>query len=147
MQRAYRTLRGSAGRGVDQIGNGFGLCQIKLAVEKGASGELTRFGETRAKVKATREQHLQNNRSAMSLQLKDIFAGKGIGRGKMQQQTAIDHAAIVSVKVAERRYTRLGALATESVGKIEKVSPGDSDDPDTTTALGRSDGGDCFSWR
>ena len=83
----------------------------------------------------------------MSLQLKDLFAGKGIGRGKMQQQTAIDHAAIVSVKVAERRYTRLGALATESVGKIEKVSPGDSDDPDTTTALGRSDGGDCFSWR
>ena len=58
MQRAYRTLRGSAGRGVDQIGNGFGLCQIKLAVEKGTAGEFTGFGQAGTEFKTAREQHL-----------------------------------------------------------------------------------------
>ena len=81
----------------------------------------------------------------MSLQLKDVFTSKGMRCREVQQQSAVDYAAIVCVKVGERRKARFGLSTAESLGETEEVSPGYTDDPDTAAALRRGNGGDRFS--
>ena len=83
----------------------------------------------------------------MSLQLKDVFTSKGMRCREVQQQSAVDYAAIVCVKVGERHKARFGLSTAESLGETEEVSPGYTDDPDTAAALRRGDGGDRFSGR
>lgn len=48
----------------------------------------------------------------MTLQFKNVFAGKGMRRGKMQQQAAVDDATVFSVKIGQRRLTGWRLLAT-----------------------------------
>lgn len=81
----------------------------------------------------------------MPLQFKDIFTSKGMWRREIQQQAAVDHAAIIGVKAGERRQARFGLFSADAPGEAKKVSPGDPDDPDTAATLRRGDGGNRFS--
>jgi len=68
------TLQGTHGRAggahrgrVDQVGDGFRLRQIYLAVEKGAATEFAGFGQPGAEIEAAGKQHLHDDRAAVAL--------------------------------------------------------------------------------
>jgi hypothetical protein len=78
LQRTHRRTGGAGRRGVDQVGNRFGLGQIHLAVEEGTAAEFAGFGQPGTEIEAAGEQHLHDDRAAVALQFEDIFAGKGM---------------------------------------------------------------------
>jgi hypothetical protein len=117
LQRTHRRTGSAGRRGVDQIGNGFGLCQIELAIEEGAAAEFAGFGQPRTEIEAARQEHLHDNRSAVALQFEDIFAGKGIGIGKVEQQATINGAAIGCLEVGQRGVTRFGLFCRSGQGQ------------------------------
>ena len=64
------------GFGVNQIGNGFGTGQVKLAVQNCAARKLTGFGRSAIWQSGKRLQHAgDHRRAAMQVQLNNIFAG------------------------------------------------------------------------
>ena len=111
-QRATGAARRSFGAGVDQIGDGLGLGQIDLVIEKRALGELTGLGYAQARharpagggiclragFQAAREQQLQHHRTAMRLQLEHVFAGIGVRCREVQGQALVDDGLIVGAK-------------------------------------------------
>lgn len=70
-----------------------------------------------------------------------------MGGSEVKQQAAVDHTAVFCVEVGQCRQPWLRLFAADATGKLEKVLPGDPDDPDTATTLRRGDGGDRFSRR
>ena len=76
LQRTDGAARGRRRRCIDQVDDRFGLGQIELAIEEGAAGELSGFGQTGAEIKASGQQHLQDDHPAVPLQLKDVLAGE-----------------------------------------------------------------------
>ena len=73
-----------------RVGDAFGLRQIELVVEKCAPGEFARFREARAQRQTALEQALHHGVAAMPLQLKHVFAGKGMRRREKQGDALID---------------------------------------------------------
>ena len=92
---------GGFGAGVDQIGHGFGLRQIHLAVQKSPLAEFARPGHAQARqnfaIRPTRardfqragQQPLQDHRPAVRLEFQHVFAGKGMGPGEIQRQAVV----------------------------------------------------------
>jgi hypothetical protein len=94
LQRTHRRTSGTGRCCVDQISHCFGLRQIELAIEKGTPTEFAGFGQAGAEVKATGKKHLHDNRPTMTLQFENVFAGERMGIREIEQQAAIDTAAI-----------------------------------------------------
>ena len=99
-QRAAGATGGGGGAGVDQVGHGFGLRQVELAVQKGAFGEFAGPRQPQAgqqffsRLQAARQQQLQHDGAAMGLQLQHVFAGVGVRRGEKERQSVVDGAAV-----------------------------------------------------
>ncbi len=89
-QRTQRSPNRLRRRCLNQVGNRLGLCEIELVVEICAAGKFARLCKTRAKLKAAGEQELQNHRAAVSLEFQHIFAGEGIGRRKVEQDSLVE---------------------------------------------------------
>jgi hypothetical protein len=141
LQRTHRRT-GSAGRcSIDQVGNRLGLGKVHLAVEEGTSAEFARFGQPGAEIQAAGEQQLHDHRAAVALQFEDVFAGKGMGIGKVEQQAGVDGAAVSRLEVGQCRVTGLG-VCRSAQSKGQQIAARYTDDADTTTAGGRGDGGD-----
>ena len=108
-ERAFELIEGRARLerrdGIDQIGDGLGLDQIELAVEKGAKGELARFGQPRAGFDGAREDRGQHHGAAVRRDLDHVFAGVGLRR-------------------RERRDDELVADAMEAVGPADRLRRG-----------------------
>jgi hypothetical protein len=142
---------GSAGRrGVDQVGDGLRLGQIELAIEEGAAAEFAGFGQPGAEIEAARQEHLHDDRSAVALQFEDIFAGEGIGIGKVEQQATINGAAVGCLEIGQRGVTRFGCFAGQGKGNGQQIAARDPDDANTATTGGRGDGSYRFRlkpWR
>lgn len=99
----------------------FRLREIQLVVEKCASARLR---ETRAQFQATLHNQLQNLRPAMSLQLKDMLAGKRVGGGKIQRNSIIQRGAVL---ILERHMTGMPCRqrsADQSIEKWRQIRPG-----------------------
>ena len=104
VERARRRARGRLGAGVDQVGDGLGLRQVELVVEKRALGELARPGDAqggqdgrsvaavdrRRGFETAREQQLQHDRTAVRLQLEHVLSGVRMRRRKEDRQAVVD---------------------------------------------------------
>jgi hypothetical protein len=66
-----------------------------------------------AKFQAARKQHLHDHRTAMSMHFEHVLAGERMRSGKIQQQPAVDDAAIGSPEVAERGNAGSGSPAAQ----------------------------------
>ena len=141
MQRANCTACGGRCRGIDQIDHGFSLCQIKLAVEVGPARKFSRFSQTRAEIQTSCEQHLQDDGAAMTLQLKDIFAGKRVGSWKMKNYSAVDNAPVRRKKVGKGGDSRQRLLTAYCLREFPKVLSGNPNNSDPATAGSRGDRG------
>ena len=53
----------------------------------------------------------------MALELKDIFASKGMWCREKQEQTAVDQTAVVGTETRQRSQPWLGGFAAQGVGE------------------------------
>ncbi len=88
LQRTHRRARGRAAAGFDQVGDGLGLGQVDLAVQKCALGE---FPGPRQAAPSDRplQQHVQHDRPAVRLQLDAILPAETVRRPEVETQTVI----------------------------------------------------------
>src|SRR5690606_10543461 len=91
LQRTQRIARGLLGAGFDEVGNGLGLRQVQLVVEKGALTEFAGARQSGAELDAAGQQHVEHHRATVTLQFQYVFAGKRVGPGEVQQQAFIQH--------------------------------------------------------
>jgi hypothetical protein len=66
-ETACRRARRGPGRGIDEICDALGLCQIQLVVKKCALGELAGKGKPRAQLEAAPQDQSKYGRSAMTV--------------------------------------------------------------------------------
>ena len=83
--------RGSAA--VNEIGNGLGLGEVKLAVAESTLREFSGKGGSDAETQNAGKQQVEHNRATVALKLEDGLPGEGSGVGKEYRQTAVDRLA------------------------------------------------------
>ena len=114
MQRAIHLLQRElallVGFRRDQVGDGFGLGEVELAVLEGAARELAGLGQPAEAQLADRLQRAADHRApAMQVQLGHGLAGLGVGRLEPHDQAAVDRLAALRVEDgAQRQAPRLG---------------------------------------
>src|SRR5690606_38208919 len=128
---------------------GLGLCKIEFVIEKGSTRKFTRLSQAQTNVspdfQTALQQHLQNNRTTVTLQLQHILAGIRVRRLEMDSQTAINHTAVSTYKINQGGMTCLQRLAlsgTHSLDNGGNIFTGDANNADTTTPWCSSDGSD-----
>ena len=84
---------------VDQIADGFGLGEIDAAVEEGAHGELSGFGETRPGGDAQLDNMPQHDRRSVRSNLNDVVGSVGMRLGEVS-----DHDFVDTMLVRSRSY-------------------------------------------
>ena len=82
-----------SGRSRDHFRHGFGLRQVHSAVEEGPAGEFPAFGQPSAAGKARLQHRGQQDRPAVALEFRHVFAGKGLGTGHVDRQRVVEHVA------------------------------------------------------
>ncbi len=93
-ERAHRAACCSFGRGVDQIRDALGLHEIHLVVQESSTTKLPRLRQPSPQLDATPKQHLQDDRPAVPLQLKNILAGVGRRSREKENQPIVDRPAV-----------------------------------------------------
>ncbi len=145
-ERAAGRARRRFGAGVDQVGHRLGLGQVELAVEERALGELAGLGEAqahrRAGLHAARQQHLQQHRPAMGLQLEHVLAGVGMRRRKVKRQAAVDGAAVCRQQRQQRGLARHQHAPAQGLHQRLQSSPGRPHDADRPASRRGGDGDD-----
>ena len=155
LQRAYGAACCDGSGRVNQINDCLGLSEVELTVEERASGKFARLRDTRAKLQATSQQHLQDDLATVRVQLKHLLASEGAWRGKMEQQSAVDDTAVSAGEVGKDGGTGLRSLATQGCGEIEEALSGEPNYADRSATGSGRDGGDrlpdrfrpCCRWR
>ena len=137
---ACRRLRAAG----NQVGDGLGLDQVDLAIEKGTFGKLTRPRLARTEFDDARQQAAEDDRAAMRLQFDDVLAGEGMGRGEMDDQATIQHAAVFFSKRTVMCMAWPWALAEQGPGNGRSSASGEADDADAAGTGGGGNGGDCL---
>ena len=84
--------------GVDDIENGFGLSEVKFAVEEGATGKLAGLSGSGAGVDYKREYFAGNEQSAVAIDFQDVVRGIRMGRGKESSGNLVESAEGIGVK-------------------------------------------------
>ena len=141
-QRAQRRAGRLRRAGLDQVGNRLGLGQVQLVVEKGTAGELARLRQPRTEFQAASQQLLHHHWAAVALQFEHVLAGKGMRRGKVEQDALIDSRASRVAEADQACQARRRPGAGQPFGKAASPTPGDTHDADATTAGRRGNGGD-----
>ncbi|MNP23714.1 hypothetical protein D3C76_1164320 [compost metagenome] len=145
MQGAQCVSRSLGRTGFNQVGNGFGLGEVQFVVEEGALTEFPRPGETATQFQAALEQHIQNNRTAMALQLQHIFACERVRAGEIQGNALVQHLVVFTEKRTVVSKSRLELATTEGLGRNAGQRPGNTHDAYTAATLSGGDGCDGFA--
>ena len=86
--------------------------------------------------------------AAMALQLQDVFAGVGSGRGKIQGQSPIERLALRVEEIRETCATRGGGSAPRIAGRdLRHARTRDADHPDRAAPGSAGDGDDGVGLR
>ena len=100
IERAACGARGARVGGGDQVGDGFGLGEVELAVEEGAFAEFARARARARRARSTRAtSSLQHDRAAVRLQFDHVFAGVS---WPARRNTARCRRRAFAVRVAKR---------------------------------------------
>ena len=151
---ARRRARRRLSAGVDQVGNGFGLGQIDLVVQKCPLCELSRLGdpqlgqarhageriERSACFQAAGQQQLQNDRAAMRLQLQHVFARIGMRRRKINRQALVNHLTLRITKGQVAGLAGGQAAAADGGDHWRNVLAGNAHNTDRSAARRRRNG-------
>ena len=136
-QRSAGTACSGTGGCINQIGNGFGLGQINFVIEKCALCEFASLRQAKTlkqhlasvrvnrlcQLNAARQEQLQDHRTPMCLQLKNILTRIGVRARKEDGQSLIDGLAFVVVEWQVMRLPRLEWFAAKSVSPSFQVRP------------------------
>ena len=136
--------RGAGGAGVacgDQVGDGFGLCEVELAVEEGALAELAGACMARAERGAFGHDALEDDGTAVRLQFDDVLAGEARGRGE-EQGDAVVEDFIAGTHAHVMRVSRDKRDAAQRFGDRAAARTGQAHHPDATGTGGGGDGDD-----
>ena len=142
LQRTQGIARRLFGARLDEVGDGFGLGQVELVVEKGAFAEFTRPGQARTLFQGAAQQQVEDHRAAMALEFQHVFAGEGVGTGKEQRDAGVQHAAVGGEEVAVVGMPGRQLAAADRPRQRGGQGTGDADDADPATPGGGGDGGD-----
>ena len=138
-------LRGAhrlAGSGVDEIGNGLGLGEVEAAVEVGAFGEFSGLGDAGSGRDRRAQQFRQQHRTAVALQLHDVFAGEGVRALEAQYQALVEYLALGVAQRAQGCLPWGRQRAREVARNCECLRPRQADYADRTATRRGGNGGD-----
>ena len=145
LQRTQSIARSLCRTGFDKVGNGFGLGQIELVIQKCALAELARACLAASQLNTALQQHIENDGPAVTLQFQYVFAGKRVRAREVQGDAFIEHLTVFPVKRAVVGVARLQFALAECFGCEACERAGDTHDPHTTSALGCCHSGNGFS--
>jgi hypothetical protein len=151
-----RAARGGLGAGVDQVGNGLGLRQVDLAVEKGALAELARLGHAQAG--QARAAGAASGSAAASRQRASSSCSTTVppwacssstsspvnewGEGKVNRQAVVDRLAVLVPERQVGGLARLERAAAERLDQRRQPGAGHPHDADRAAPRGGGDGDD-----
>ena len=148
LQRAPRGACGACIGGRDEIGDGFGLGEIELAVEESAFGELPRPCHPRTERAGARHQLLQHDRTAVRLQFHHVFPGETRRAGKRQRDAIVDRAAVGIQELYVVRTARRQRARADRLRDRLRAGSGQAHDADASRTGSRGDGRDgVLRWR
>ena len=141
LHRAHRCSRGRRCTRADQIGHGFGLRDVHLAVQKGALAELARPRHPATELERPLQQQIHHQRAAVPLQFQDVLTGERCGAGKYTGEALIDAIAASVEKIRASRARRGGSCMPRIARAIRGTSgTGNPNDADGASARGGRDG-------
>ncbi len=160
-ERAGGRARRGLGAGIDQVGDGFGLRQVEFAVEERALRELAWLRQAQmrqsralrggfdfgAGLETARQQQLQYHRSAMGLQLEDVFAGIRTRRREVERQTAVDGLAPGVAQHGQMRRAWREAAAGKRFDQAFEATPRHAHDAHRAAARRGGDRDDRVLWQ
>ena len=91
LARGARRLHGTA---VYEIGNRFSLGKIQFVVEKGALREFPGACLPCAQAQHALQQQVEDHGTTVGVQFQHVFAGEGMGGGKIDRQACVDGIAV-----------------------------------------------------
>ena len=78
----------------DDIRNSFSLSKIHLTIDKSATRELTRSGNTRSRIDKKLQNRIDDKSGGMAGNLHRILAGVGVRRTEHADYHIVQHAAV-----------------------------------------------------
>ena len=144
---------GPFGAGMDEVQNGFGLCQIQFIIQEGSLGEFAGFGLACSRRKESMKNALGDLGAAMALNFNRIFAGIGMGGTEKQAEGLIETLAGGGIHDGSmgkgagrtgRGWSRGGSK--QEVGQEIGFGAGYSDNGNGSFAGGSGDGCNGVGW-
>jgi hypothetical protein len=140
-----RAAGGGLGAGVDQIGDGFGLREVNLVVQKSAFGELTGGGYAQTNfftsLQAARQQELQYHRPAVGLQFQHIFTRVAMRCREVDGQALVDGRAVFGFKGQVGGLSGLEGLTAQRIDDGLHRGTGHPHNAHRAASRGGGDGG------
>ena len=125
-------VRGGRGGG-DEVGHGFGLAEVHLAIEEGTLGVLARCGKAASAIDEEAQGLLEDIGGAMTRDLYRVFARIGVGRTEEGDEHLVEHGAVSRDEMPEHGGARL-ALGERGPTDGAEVVGGDADGLGATDA-------------
>jgi len=119
------------GLGGNEIGNGFGLQQIELAVVKGPAGELSRLGEPQPEAAQRLHDGGEHGAAAVHMEFGDVFPGGAARAREPQYQRVIEPLSGRGVDQAPSyRSARWRQLARDVLDGAPAIRPTEAENGD-----------------
>ena len=140
-------MRGGRGRG-DEVGHGFGLAEVHLAIKEGTLGVLARCGKAASAIDEQAQGLLEDIGGAVTGDLYRVLTRIGVGRTEEGDEHLVEHGAVTRYEMAEHGGARLALGERSSTdgaevlgGDADGLGATDADDADGAT-LGGGNGAD-----
>ena len=133
--------------GGDEVAHGFGLCEVKLAVEKGARREFTRTGVPATGIDEPADELGLDKCGAVDGDFHGVLSGKGAGRPKHRGEAFVEDL-LAANDFTKRRLVAFEAFQVpreQAVGNLDGLRTGDANDRDATHSGRRRNRADGFS--
>ena len=142
LAKRLTTLCLGLGRG--EIGDGFGLYEIELAIEKGASGEFAGFGNPQPEAAEHLHNRGKHGATAVQMKLGDILTGDAARGREPQHEPVIEPLTGLGVdQTSSPRYARRRQPARQQRYRATAFRPAEAQDGNGGAARRRRRGEDC----
>ena len=138
-QRAQRSACGLCRAGLDQVGNGLGLCEVELVVQERPLGKLAGPGAACAERDRRLDEQGHDHRPAVSLQFEDVLPRERVRRLEIQGHARVDRRTVAIRKPTERRDARGRQAGKHPSGNSGYVAARQANDTDSARAGRRRD--------
>jgi hypothetical protein len=148
----HRHVQRRRGARTHHVKHGFGLAEVKPAVQEGAQRELTASGRARAAAKRQFDHGPQRGRAAMTVDLEDVLGGVGVGGSHVDGEhlvhaparRLVDHVAVDQVV---RRPSRAAHRPHQRASYLQRTGTAEAHDTHAALPGRRGDGDDRIGSR